>query len=262
MGIIKHQVLGSVTGSVGHIVFKQRGETCFIFPGTKGYTTPQDIRSVSIRNQFRGISKLGHAVNKIGLLKTLWKAEFPDCYSAYHEILKANFHRFNCNDMSGTPVLTPQPGFKLPDTAINFISDYLIVNTQPLSPESGINYSIEENIITASVLIVKSNEDPEKIPEIHYRLGPETILEKDSPLFLVTDLNYGGAIVTAKRFVYKSWSLLITLDDNGNPVHYSEIIPWSSLDQNTNHNEPDSPICNLSASIPPSVSQSRLDCRP
>ena len=261
MGIIKHQVLGSVTGSVGHLVFKQRGNTCFISPGPKGYNTPQDDKSVSIRNHFRGISKLGHAINKISLIKKLWKDEFPDCYSAYHELLKSNFHRFNCNNMSGTPVLTPHPGFKLLEASANIINDYLIVNTDPLLPDSGINYLIEKNIITASVLLVKSNQDPDNIPEIHYRLGTKTLLNDRSPLTLVTDLNCGGAIVTEKFFIYKSWSLLITLDDKDNPIHYSEIIPWPVPDQISTQTDSASVSTEIIEPSPKYAARPHPDCR-
>ena len=226
MGIIKNQVLGDVSGSVGHIVFKQRGNTCFIAPKPKGYSTPQDPKSCSIRNQFWTISKLASSINKIDLIKKLWKQEFPDCYSAYHKLLTSNYHLFNGSDLSGTPVLFPHPGFKLPDASIEIQTDKLILNSGPFTPDAAIDFNIEKSVIIVTVLIIKSCEDPEARPGFFHKKGEKILLENKSSLQLINNLNWRDVILTDKFFIYRSWSALITLDEKNNPVHYSEVISF------------------------------------
>jgi hypothetical protein len=168
---------------------------------------------------------LASTINKIDLVKKLWKQEFPDCYSAYHKLLTANYHFFSGRDLSGTPVLFPHPGFKLPDASVEIQAHNLIFNSGPFSPDAAIDFNIEKSIIIATVLIVKSRENPEALPDFTYRIGVKISFENNSPVQLSNNLNCGGAIVSDEFYIFRSWSALITLDEKNNPVHYSEEFP-------------------------------------
>jgi len=128
--------------------------------------------------------------------------------------------------MSGNPVLTPNPGFCLPDAAVDVINEKLIVNTGYFPPDLNIDFSIEKFIITASLFIIKSCEDPEYPPVFFQNKSVKTVFSNSLPLQLTINLNSDGIIIRDEFYVYKSWSVLITLDENDNPVHYSELLPW------------------------------------
>jgi hypothetical protein len=236
MGRLKNQTLGNISGAVGHIVFKQRGNNCFLSPRPKKYRTPQDPRSASIRNQLRVISNLAGTINNIDLIKKIWQYEFPDSYTPYHKILSANYHHFRYSDFAGTPVLTPNPGFRLTNPQVEINNSELIIKTDPLSPDSGIDFSKEKFIVTASIFLINTREESEIVTFIKYRTGNKTLCEPGSHINLTTPFNFGNCLFAKDETIYKSWSVLITLDKNDNPVHYSEIIPWTSDSNNPNGN--------------------------
>ena len=228
MGKIKKQILCEVSGTVGNVVLKKRGKVWYLACRPKKYRTPYDKRSIHNRKQFKGISQLGRAINRITPIKQIWQTEFPDCYSPYHEILKSNFKQFNFTDLSGTPLLTPHTGFTLSDVSLQIIEDKLIVKSAPLDLNSFVAPFEGKFITTASVLIIKSLENPDYVFEFHSRLGAKSLLEIGSPLLLTTRLNCGASIINQKWYVHKSWSVLIILDEKDNPVSYSELISWQS----------------------------------
>jgi hypothetical protein len=228
MGTIKNQPLGDVSGAVGHVVFKQRGSICILTRKPKKYRTPQDPRSVSIRNQLGVISNLSRTINNIDLIKKIWRSEFSGSYTAYHKILSSNYHHFRYSDLAGTPVLTPKPGFRLIDPEVEINSEELIIKTGPISPDSGINISLEKFIVTASIFLIESRLDSKFVTYINSRTGNKLSLETGIPLQLITRFHEGNVLYHEGDSVYKSWSVLITLDEKYNPVHYSEIIPWST----------------------------------
>lgn len=174
------------------------------------------------------ISNLAWAINNIDLIKKIWQNEFPDSYIPYHKILSANYHNFRYSDFAGTPVLTPNPGFRLTNPEVEINNTELIIKTDPLSPDSGIDFSKEKFIVTASIFLINSLEESEFVTHINYRTGDKTLCEPRSHIKLTTSFDSDYCLCAKDDTIYKSWSVLITLDEKDNPVHYSEIIPWLS----------------------------------
>ncbi len=228
MATLKNLVLGEVSGKIGHVVIKKRGNKYSIAHRPKNYRTPRDTRSVSIRNQFRTISNLARRINNIDLLKIIWRSEFPDGYTAYHKILTSNYHHFRYSDFAGSPVLTPKPGFPLTDPKVEMTEKEIIIKTSPILPDSGINFSLEKFIITASIFLIESPTDSGIVNYFSHRTGTKSPLETGVPLQLISKFNSPCALYSEGESIFKSWSVLITLDDKNIPVHYSDIIPWTN----------------------------------
>lgn len=226
MGLLKRQVFGEASGKVGHVVFKKRGDITYIAGEFRGYNIPRDERSVRIRNRFSDVSKLAVAINSVSLLKQIWAIEFPKCYTTCHQIFSQNFPRFTSGLLSGTPCLTPNSGFSLNNPKVEYSNDELIIQSAPLSADSGINTSIEKYILPASVFLIDSPDNSKSPITLKNRIGKKVSLDLENPLRLMINLNEEVHIVPDGQTLLKAWTVLITLDDKNNPVDYSELLTW------------------------------------
>jgi hypothetical protein len=226
MGQLKRQVLGDVFGAVGHLVFKNRGGTNYISQRPVSYATPQDPRSVLIRNQFRMISKLSKSLNSYDLIKKIWREKYPECYSIYHKIFDSNYHRFNFNNFYGNPYLTPDKGFKLEKPKVELNGANLIITADPILPDSGVDFSKNNFIAAASFLMVRYHNSPNDTPVFHPIKGKIIPLDLTQPILLETEINSPNVIVPKDEYIARSWSVLIILDEKLNPTSYSETLIW------------------------------------
>jgi len=224
MGILKHSVLGDVFGKIGHIVIKQRGKITYLSSDSKDYTLPMDERSIFIRNRFGLNSNFARVINSAPFIKQIWKTKFPDCYTVYHKILSLNFPRFRSGILTGTPYLTPDGGFPLNSPSVEISNNELIISSGPLSPASEINLDRELYIVPVSVFMIDTTNDNKPPITFLSRSGNKVLLDLDSSLRLSINLNSGVYVIQEGCKLLKSWSVLITLDKNNNPVHYSELL--------------------------------------
>ena len=226
MGQLKRQVLGDVFGAVGHLVFKNRGGTNYISHRPVSYATPQDPRSVLIRNQFRMISKLAKSLNSLDLIKKIWREEYPNCYSIYHKIFDSNYHRFNYNNFSGDPQLTPDKGFKLEGPKVELNGSNLIITADPILPDSGVDFSKNNFIAAASFLMFRYHNKPDDTPVFYPIKGKIIPLDSTQPISLTTEINSPDVIVPDDEYIARSWSTLIILNEKFNPTGYSQTLTW------------------------------------
>ena len=229
MGQLKRQTLGDVFGAVGHLVFKNRGGINYISHKPVSYATPQDPRSVLIRNQFRMTSKLSKSINSIDFLKKIWENKYPNSYSIYHKIFNDNYHHLKSDTLSGDLHLTPDFGFKLYNPEIELSANKLIFKADPVPHNSGMDPLKNNFIVAASLLIFRYSDHPDSPPVFQPFKGIITPLDLTQPVFLTTEIHSPEAIVPDDEYVFRSWSVLIILDEKLNPVCYSQTIPWSSI---------------------------------
>ncbi len=240
MARIKNQTLVEFTGRVGKTVYKKRGSVFYMSALPRDYPQPQDPNSVYNRNQMFLISKLSGLINAVDLIKMIWKNEYPECFGTYNEIIKANYHNYKYVDLRGNLILTPKMGFSVPDPSFDIERGKLTINTAPLSGETGIDLSIEKYVTSVTVFLMNSNSSSQLGPCFDARKGDKVPLKFEHPLQIITDL--GGKIILnfLPITLVKLWSIIITLDEKNNPVHYSDVITWPpDLRNFLNDNDPD-----------------------
>jgi hypothetical protein len=226
MALIKNQTLVEFTGRHGKTVYKKRGSVKYMSALPRKYPMPKDPNSVHNRNQMFLISKLGALINAVDLIKRIWKNEYPDCYSPYHEIMFANYPRYKYDDLRGNLLLTPKNGFPVSDPSFEIERGKLTLTTAPLSPDTGIDLSIEKYITSATLFLLNSNVDIFPGPRFDARKGNKFSLESPPPLTVITMLAGNSILTSLPDTLVKLWTVLITLDENNNPVHYSNVITW------------------------------------
>jgi len=226
MALIKNQTLGDVTGRIRNVVYKIRGPVKYISPIPKKYPMPQDPNSVHNRNQLFLISKLAGLINAVDLIKMIWKMEYPDCYSTYHEIIISNYPGYKYEDLRGNLVLTPKTGFPVTNPSFKIENEKLILSADPLSADSGIDLSTEKYITSATIFLLNSDISPFIGPGFNSRKGNKVSPDFNHSLQITTNLAVDAVLCSLPDSLVKLWSVLITLDENNNPVRYSEVITW------------------------------------
>jgi hypothetical protein len=227
MGQLKRQTLGDVFGAVGHLVFKNRGGVNYISHRPVSYATPQDTRSVQIRNQFRFTSKLAKSINSVDLIKKIWKNKYPVCYSTYHKIFDSNYHRFNSDDPSGTPILTPDNGFGLTSHQIDLNGTNLVIKSDPIPTDLNIDPLKNNFIATASLLMFRYKNRPDDPPVFYPITGIINPLDLNQPVNLTTIIKGPNVSASPDEYVFRLWSVLIILDEKQNPILYSNTLSWA-----------------------------------
>jgi hypothetical protein len=69
-------------------------------------------------------------------------------------------------------------------------------------------------------------DDPRSPITLMSRTGIKQLLDLEKLLCLSINLNGPKPVLPKGRTLLRSWTVLITLDEKDNPVHYSELITW------------------------------------
>ena len=228
MALIKNQTLVEFTGRIGKTVFKKRGSVKYLSALPRKYPKPMDENSVYNRNQLFLISKLAGLINAVDLIKMIWKMEFPDCFSTFHEMSIANYHHYKHDNLRGCPILTPKTGFPVHDPSFEIVNSNLIINSSPLSLNTGIDFSFEKSITSATLFLMNSHLDNQPGPCFNIRKGITMMLDSEIPVRITTNIGGESVLASLSKTLVKLWSIYITLDKDNKPVRYSEVITWPS----------------------------------
>jgi len=226
MALIKNPALVDFTGTIGKTVYKKRGSVSYMSALPRDYPMPQDPNSVYNRNQILLISKIAGLINAVDLFKMIWKQEYPNSYSSFHEISMANYHSYNYLDLRGNIILTPKTGFPVPSPIFEIKKGKVTISAAPLSLDSGIDPSIEKYIASATIFLMNSNSKTYPGPCFDARKGDRIPLNFECPLKVTTRLGGISVLASLPLTYVKLWSVIFTLDENNKPVHYSEILTW------------------------------------
>jgi hypothetical protein len=225
MARLRKQVLGQVQGTIASIVIKYRNGKPYVATRPAKFNTGKDPVTLFKKNQGRFIGKLAKAIYGIEVLKKIWFLSDEIKGYTYQQIWARNYHSIKNTDLSGTVTLLPSCGFKTSgQTIVLKENEKGKLTASPLDNKIGINPAIEKKIIAAGVVILKNN-----IHGSESDFGFMSVMSKPVDLSLTDpiDINFIALPVTASVLSYfsirKAYITLITLDESGSPIHYSEV---------------------------------------
>lgn len=226
MARLRKQVIGQVQGTIASIVIKYRNGKPYVATRPAKFNTGNDPVTLFKKNQGRFIGKLAKAIYGIDILKNIWSLSDEIKGYTYQQIWARNYHSIKNTDLTGNVTLLPSCGFKTTgQTIILNENEKGKLTASPLGNKIGINPAIEKKIIAAGVVILKNN-----IYGSESDFGFMALMSKPVDLSLTDpiDINFIALPVTASVPGYfsirKSYITLITLDESGSPIHYSEVI--------------------------------------
>src|ERR1035438_8283601 len=107
------QVLGTMSGSVGDIVFRRRGGRSYVSAHPSGYTPRTDAATVARKKQFKTAVEIAKNINSIPLLKAVWPTDATKLVSKFQKMVSVNYKLVSGEDLTGQPTLTPSLGFEM-----------------------------------------------------------------------------------------------------------------------------------------------------
>ncbi|MDR3669130.1 MAG: hypothetical protein P4L35_20055 [Ignavibacteriaceae bacterium] len=225
MARIKNQILGDVSGSLGHVVYKIIGNTPYVAKRPNSFIPGTDPASVFRRDQGAFIGKLSSKIYSIGIIKKLWSYSVKNQSRIYQKIWSENYHTANCNDLDSGAKLTPDLGFNVTNTSFLFDERSFLLKSDPLTELNGINPAIEKFILPVGVIVLKDTKSAAAPPlEIIAFTGKNEILDLKTPLNInITLLPPEYIKYNLYRF-RKCYLILITLDANENSIHTSNCL--------------------------------------
>jgi hypothetical protein len=225
MAKIKNQYLGTVYGSLGPVVFKQIGKTKYVAKRPNSFIPGTDPASIFRRDQCTFVGKLSSKIYSLDIIKNLWSSSCEVQYRIYQKIWSENYHSVDCNDLDKPPKLAPSANFIVSNPVFLFEQRSFLFKSDPLGASTVINPAIEKFILPAGVIVLKEPLPPAVSPmEIIPFKGKKEILDLNS------ELNINIVLPTPQDSYYmhyqfrKCYLILITLDENENPVHTSECL--------------------------------------
>jgi hypothetical protein len=225
MARIKNQILGNVSGLIGPVVYKIRGTTQYIATRPDSFIPGTDSASVFRRDQLAYVGKLSSKIYSIDLIKKLWNLKAQNQSYMYQKISAENYHAANCNDLNRPPKLSPTKDFLVNNPSFLFDKKSFLFKSDPIGVPTLINPAIEKFIVPAGVIVLK---DPKKLAsppmDIIAFKGKNEILDLNSELNINIDLPVPEAIKYNQYRFRKCYLILITLDENENPIHCSHCL--------------------------------------
>src|ERR1035437_8365173 len=189
MARVKNQILGDVSGTLGHVVYKLIGNTQYVAKRPNSFIPGTDPASVFRRDQGAFIGKLSSKIYSIDIIKKLWDHSVQKQFRIYQKIWSENYHAANCNDLDKPAKLAPSADFIVSNPTFLFEEKSLLLNSDPLGTASGINPAKEKFILPVGVIVLKNPKSPASPPmEIIAFKGKNEILDLNSALNINIDL--------------------------------------------------------------------------
>jgi hypothetical protein len=221
MAILNKSVLGKVSGALGDLVFRQTKGGNIIAVRPKSFMPGVDQESADRREKFRFSVKLASALNKIPEIYQIWDAHDSQ-KTPFQNLIRTNYPYI---DPAGTPgryKLTPEEGFGVNVGLIDSSSTEIRAELDPLVDNIGIDTEVEVGVKLISLMYLSDPVD-EFAPA--YRLlkvvSEEQPLDTESPaIFSVLLMNQDTEMINSYNNC-EEYFALVTLDADGNVIHYS-----------------------------------------
>jgi len=217
--------IGQITGKLGGVVFKRRGNKTYVSKAPGHLKPTNDPATKQRRKKFAWVGKFTKAVNASPLLNALWKPSSSKSVSVFNKIFKEVFNSTDSHDLSGTPVFTPCAPFALKSKSVLFGKSSIFVEAGPPVLGSDIDLVKEISVIAVGVMIL-SDPVNESYPEDLFL----PVQSGKLPLPLIGTSNFIIPLENRDMLYYdyyrtkKACIVLVTLDLSGNPIHYSATI--------------------------------------
>jgi hypothetical protein len=225
MAQLNKQVLGRLKGSVGDIVFRQRNGKNYaaIKPGS--FMPGNDPAAWDRRNKFTLACKFSSSINAVPYLNDIWRKKVPSGTSPFNYITKTNYKYADPDELTDLAVITPDFGFGITINSSSLNPPNLNVSVDPIGSIAGID-PVVETAIRLCTIISLTNPNDEFIDKFEFITlvseGQATVL--DSQLTFQVPYSNQEIQVFNSYMDKKAFSVLITLDADENPVHYSSTI--------------------------------------
>ena len=222
MADLRKKVLGTVSGSVGDILFRVRNGKNYLGTKPLSFMPGTDENSIQRRKRFAMATRLAKPINSIYPLKSLWKQAAPSPLSSFNMIVRTNYNSVQSDAISDTVNVVPDIGFSIRFSSIAIDENHFRISIDAITSGSGINPAVELNFQLAGILHLSNPLDPTQ--EGHRFLQ---LLSDEQTVVLNTELNFEIVFqdklsqLVAMYQDRKVFLTLLTLNVDNQVVNYS-----------------------------------------
>lgn len=112
MAHINRKILGSIKGTIGDVVFRERNGKVIVFSRPKKYKKTKSQKLKNERKKFATVVKLANIIKNSTDLYSIWKASKLPGSNSYQKIIKNNLKLTDDVNLSVNNILVP-PGINL-----------------------------------------------------------------------------------------------------------------------------------------------------
>ena len=225
MGHLNRQVLGRISGKVGDIVFRQRAGKNYASVKPDSINVSNDPASIDRRNRFALACKFGANINAVPYLNSIWKKKTTAGISPFNYITKSNYKFADPDELTDLAEVVPGFGFGVTISSSSLNPPNLNVAVDPIGNIAGIDTAVETAIRLCTIISL-TNPNDEFLDQFEFI----TLVSESQPSVLDAPLTFQVPYSSQEIQVFnsyqdkKAFSALLTLDQEENPVHYSNTI--------------------------------------
>lgn len=223
MGFLRKAVLGLPSGVVGDILFRYKDGQTIISSRPVSYMPGTDQASVDRRSRFGITAKFAQAVNGIDSLYSVWDNATPKPTSPFNGIFKASYPYVTPTDVTDLASLVPYLyGFPVTTTDVTVDETEVSVSIDPIGTNAEIDLDVEKFIQLAAVIKCTDGTLDTLPTRIFIPLNSaNVVLNLANPLTFTITLSDQYSDLYSMYDTHLTYLALVTLDEDGNAVHYS-----------------------------------------
>jgi hypothetical protein len=218
---LKTPVFGNISGTIGNIVFTDKGDSNIVYKKTirPKFTSP---KLELIRAKFKLLASIAIAINGSPQLKSMWPANKKIRRTRFNSIFQANYNLVRTVEDLGTPIMAPGFGFPLVNGVVATTATGVTLSCDAFGMDSGVDSNIEKFASATGIVVLRSPVNPADpaFIALSVKTGLAS-LDTDAPISL--SMNFGADQLTAFQSYTdkKVFLVLITQTPDGTPVHRS-----------------------------------------
>lgn len=218
-------LLGTISGKVGDVVFRNRGGKVIVAAAPRRRKLEFNPERQKRENKFAAAAKIGAAINASKYLKQVWKDDCK-CYTKpiHNKILKMIYQQLQGDDFNSLISILPAEGFEVNGSVVCQKNGFRI-KIIDYGADVEFDPGKEKFILAAGILLSSSPLDIScpPIQIINLTSNLQAIENKKESEFSINSC----AIVLSQYNSYQNNIVhlhLLTLDKNDNVIHYSQRI--------------------------------------
>jgi|GEM_PF-2940754 len=225
MAIIKTGILGRLTGSLGTVSGRivKGVNVLSARSGHQAVTTNE--KTIARRQQFRGSVKFSSAAHKFKDLRAVWRSKTPDGISSFNFMVRSNYKMCSSYAPTNLNTLTPLFGFPITAASIELTSDSFKVDINPFPGAADFDLTKET---TAKLFLIMFLSKPVSAQGADFEYFSVEFTPQS--LQLTDPVSFTRTITGQEKLLYDTYTdhmafiALVTLDNDGNVIHYSNTI--------------------------------------
>jgi len=225
MGELKRQMLGDASGTVGHLVFRIKGEKNIIAkrPLKKANSVIPKPDVLARRDKFRLTGKVADGIFRAGSLKEIWPKPGANKGTRFTEMFKKNYGSIGTVDNLGDAVVIPDHGITISNAAIALTQKGMTITADELGASAGIDPNVEKFLMAAGVVVMRTPLNPSdaSFKVLSIKTGQQS-LDNDTPISLSFEFDSLDFTQYTAYTDKKVFLTFLTLTNAGVPVHWTE----------------------------------------